>query len=146
MPGQGSANPAGKPKGVRALILSKCSAAELVEAHVSIMRGEPQLVPQQVKGPDGKYLLLEGVPAALIPELDERAKSRAWLCDHVFGKAPDRVEVAAVETPALDPATLPDDDLASLARLTAAVVARQSAERRADAEGRGSGDPAQELQ
>src|SRR5215471_15848688 len=89
-----------KGMGLRALILERTrDGEELVDAMLSLARGEPQIVPMEVRMPDGSRRELEAfdasgspLPSVLIPSLSERAPARTWLCDHAFGKAPERFE------------------------------------------------------
>ncbi len=113
-PGQ-SGNPLGKSKNpfvAERIMELTHDGRDLVAIEVSIAKGEPQYIPQQVRLPDGSYAELESdSPRVLIPDLGDRERARVRLMDRVYGKTPvktliDRaqeVDAVVVESPRLPP-------------------------------------------
>src|SRR5229473_1256624 len=83
-PGQ-SGNPLGKSKNpfvAERIMELTHDGRDLVAIEVSIAKGEPQYIPQQVRLPDGSYAELESdSPRVLIPDLGDRERARVRLTD-----------------------------------------------------------------
>ncbi len=114
-PGQ-SGNPLGKSKNpfvAERIMELTHDGRDLVAIEVSIAKGEPQYIPQQVRLPDGSYAELESdSPRVLIPDLGDRERARVRLMDRVYGKTPERVEHTDREgQPLFDPRSMPVETL-----------------------------------
>ncbi len=99
---------------------------DLVAIEVSIAKGEPQYIPQQVRLPDGSYAELESdSPRVLIPDLGDRERARVRLMDRVYGKTPERVEHTDGEgQPLFDPRGLSTEALEAYALVLEAFASR----------------------
>jgi len=107
--------------------------AELVEMILSTARGEPTEVPQSVRLADGSIAELEGadgspLPTIVFPEPAQVDRERYWLADHVFGKAPERVEVAQTGEQTLDLTRLSPEALAAYLLAVKALPVETEAE------------------
>lgn len=126
LPGE-SANPGGKPKGLREYIRERTNnGKDLLEIFISIAKGEPQRIPKTMKLAGGEIVELDLPTDALIPDMDQRHRAALYLADHFFGKAPDKIELTGNEgEPLFDPKKLPDGALAHYAALMAALAERE---------------------
>lgn len=106
---------------------------EIIERILSISRGEPQYVPSRVRMPDGSYVETQGQPMARLVKGEEADRATYYLADHVFGKAPERLNLTQEgETPLFEAGRYPLHVLEALAGVMAALKAK--AEPAVDAE------------